>query len=243
MTSMSSPTPTASFDPDRVAAQFPADEVRDDFVPKEAYFSADFARLEAARLWPRVWQIACRVEELPTVGSYVTYDIVDDSIVVVRTSASEIKAYHNVCTHRGRRLVDGCGSARRFQCPFHGWQFELDGRPAVVVDRDDWGDGLKDDDIVVGHLMGGRKVTNVARDPRVVLTVEAEGANPVGMSNYLIVQGTARLVEGGAPELLQRLAETYVGPGVRFPPMDDPPPGHVIHITAERIGGVGPWTA
>ena len=103
--------------------------------------------------------------------------------------------------------------------------------------------GLEDDDIVVGHLMGGRKVTNVARDPRVVLTVEAEGANPVGMSNYLIVQGTARLVEGGAPELLQRLAETYVGPGVRFPPMDDPPPGHVIHITAERIGGVGPWTA
>jgi PPOX class probable F420-dependent enzyme len=103
--------------------------------------------------------------------------------------------------------------------------------------------GLEGDDIVVGHLMGGRKVTNVARDPRVVLTVEAEGANPVGMTNYLIVHGTARLVEGGAPELLQRLAEIYVGPGVRFPPMDDPPPGHVIHITPERIGGVGPWSS
>lgn len=101
--------------------------------------------------------------------------------------------------------------------------------------------GLDGDDIVVGHLMGGRKVQNIARDPRVTLTVEAEGANPVGMTNYLLVRGTARLVEGGAPELLQRLAETYVGPGVRFPPFDDPPPGHVIHITAERIGGVGPW--
>jgi PPOX class probable F420-dependent enzyme len=114
-----------------------------------------------------------------------------------------------------------------------------DGSPQVSVV---WV-GLEGDDIVAGHLMGGRKVTNIARDPRVALTVEAEGANPVGMTNYLIVQGTARLVEGGAPELLQRLAEVYLGPGVKFPPMDDPPPGHVIHITADRIGGVGPWAS
>jgi len=61
------------------------------------------------------------------------------------------------------------------------------------------------------------------------------------MGNYLIVPGTAHLVEGGAPELLQRLAEVYIGPGVRFPPCDNPPPGHVIHIKPERFGGVGPW--
>ncbi|HEX6568197.1 MAG TPA: PPOX class F420-dependent oxidoreductase [Acidimicrobiales bacterium] len=114
-----------------------------------------------------------------------------------------------------------------------------DGSPQVTVV---WV-GLDGDDIVIGHLMGGRKVTNIARDPRVALTVEAEGANPIGMGNYLVVYGTARLVEGGAPELLQRLAETYVGPGVRFPPFDDPPPGHVIHIAPERVGGVGPWAA
>jgi len=101
--------------------------------------------------------------------------------------------------------------------------------------------GLDGDDIVIGHLPGGQKVKNIARDPRVALTVEAEGANPVGMANYLIVYGTARLVDGGAPELLQRLAATYVGPGVKFPPMDNPPPGHVIHVTPDRIGGVGPW--
>lgn len=103
--------------------------------------------------------------------------------------------------------------------------------------------GLEGDDIVVGHMMGGRKVQNIARDPRVALTVEAEGSNPAGMANYLIVSGTARLVEGGAPELLQRLAEIYIGPGVVFPPFDDPPPGQVIHITPSRIGGTGPWTA
>jgi PPOX class probable F420-dependent enzyme len=114
-----------------------------------------------------------------------------------------------------------------------------DGSPQVSVV---W-IGLEGDDIAIGHLMGGRKVTNVARDPRVAITIEANGANPVGMKNYLIVYGTARLVEGGAPELLQRLATVYVGPGVKFPPLDNPPRGHVILITPERFGGVGPWSS
>lgn len=112
-----------------------------------------------------------------------------------------------------------------------------DGSPQVSVV---WA-GLEGDDIVIGHLGTGRKLANIVRDPRVVLSIEADGANPVGMANHLIVYGTARLVAGGAPELLQRLAERYLGPGVRFPPFDDPPPGHVIHITAERLGGMGPW--
>jgi len=102
--------------------------------------------------------------------------------------------------------------------------------------------GLDGEDIVIGHLAGGAKTRNIARDDRVALTVEATGSNPVGMANYLIVYGRARLVAGGAAELLQRLAAVYLGPGVTFPPMSDPPPGHVIHITPERFGGVGPWT-
>ena len=103
--------------------------------------------------------------------------------------------------------------------------------------------GLEGDDIVVGHLVGGRKVENIKRDPRVALSVNADGANPVGMANCLVVYGRARLVEGGAPELLQRMAEVYLGPGVTLPPMPNPPPGHVIHIAPERLAGVGPWTA
>lgn len=112
-----------------------------------------------------------------------------------------------------------------------------DGSPQVSVV---W-TGLDGDEIVVGHLMGGRKVRNIARDPRVALTVEAVGANPAGLTNHLIVHGTARLVEGGAPELLGRLAEVYLGPDVEFPPFADPPPGHVIHIAVDRVGGIGPW--
>lgn len=103
--------------------------------------------------------------------------------------------------------------------------------------------GVEGDEVVIAHMMSGRKISNIARDPRVALSLEAEGVNPAGMAQYLIVHGTARLVEGGAPELLQRLAEVYLGPGVKFPPFDDPPPGHVIHIAVDRLGGIGPWTA
>lgn len=104
--------------------------------------------------------------------------------------------------------------------------------------------GLDQDEIVSGHLRADqRKLRNVARDPRVSLSIEGTEIQPPGMKQYLVVHGRARLVEGGAPELLQRLAHVYLGPDVKFPPMDDPPAGHVMRITVERIGGVGPWAA
>jgi len=101
--------------------------------------------------------------------------------------------------------------------------------------------GLEGDEIVVGHLGQGQKMRNIERDPRVALSVEAEGRNEIGLDKHLLVHGTARITDGGGPQLLQRLAEVYLGPGVKFPPFDNPPPGRVIHITASRVGGVGPW--
>ena len=101
--------------------------------------------------------------------------------------------------------------------------------------------GLDGDEIVTGHLGAWQKVRNVRRDPRVVLTMETGGTNELGLNHYLIVRGTAEVQEGGAPELLQRLAEVYLGPGVKFPPMPDPPPGYVLRISVEHVGGVGPW--
>jgi phenylpropionate dioxygenase-like ring-hydroxylating dioxygenase large terminal subunit len=117
-------------------------QVRPDFVPTEHYTSPEFLKLEGERLWPKVWQIACREEELPHVGSYVTYQIMNDSIVVVRTEKG-LRAYFNVCQHRGRRLVSGCGQIKKFHCMFHGWQWNLDGSNARVVDKQDW-DGCPD---------------------------------------------------------------------------------------------------
>src|ERR1700743_521232 len=78
--------------------------VRDDFVPASDYLSAEFAAREHEAVWTKAWQIACRVEDIPEVGDYVTYELGPESVLVVRQSASEIIAYHNVCQHRGRRL-------------------------------------------------------------------------------------------------------------------------------------------
>jgi PPOX class probable F420-dependent enzyme len=104
--------------------------------------------------------------------------------------------------------------------------------------------GLDGDELVSAHLAAGQqKLRNIARDPRVVLSIEGAELQPPGLLQYLVVHGRARATEGGAPELLQELAHRYLGSDVKFPPMDDPPPGFVLRITPERIGGVGPWVA
>jgi PPOX class probable F420-dependent enzyme len=112
-----------------------------------------------------------------------------------------------------------------------------DGSPQVTVI---WV-GLDGDEIVAGHLPDHRKLKNIRRDSRVALSLEAGTVNSAGLAEYLVIYGTARVTEGGAPELLQRLAHTYIGPDVRFPPMDNPPPGYISYIAVERVAGVGPW--
>jgi PPOX class probable F420-dependent enzyme len=114
---------------------------------------------------------------------------------------------------------------------------EPDGRPQMSCV---WV-GMDGGDIVFASLGPRRKLDNIARDPRVALSIEGTKTNPMGLREYLVVHGSARIEEGGGPELLQRLAHTYLGADVKFPPMDEPPPGVVVHITPERLGGVGPW--
>jgi len=102
--------------------------------------------------------------------------------------------------------------------------------------------GLDGDEIVTGHLAERRKVTNVRNDSRVALSIETSNLNARGLVEYLVIYGTARISEGGAPELLQELAHSYLGPDARFPDMDNPPPGYITHIRVDRVSGVGPWT-
>ena len=101
--------------------------------------------------------------------------------------------------------------------------------------------GLEGDELVSGHLREQQKLRNIARDPRVSLSIEGRNTNPVGLREYLVVHGRARIEEGGAPEVLQRLARVYLGPDVTFPPMPDAPPGYVMRIAVDRVGGIGPW--
>ncbi len=114
-----------------------------------------------------------------------------------------------------------------------------DGRPQVSMI---WA-GRDGDEIVVAHLGAGRKMRNIERDPRVAISFQLPGTAGPGLARYAVLHGTARITEGGGPELLQQLAPRFLGPGVRFPPMDDPPPGRVVHISVERVTGAGPWVS
>jgi len=101
--------------------------------------------------------------------------------------------------------------------------------------------GLEGDEIVSGHLGMTKKLRNVEQDPRVSMSLQLDGRNEMGLDHYLVVEGTARITAGGAAELLQALAEVYLGPGVKFPPMPDPPAGFVLRTTPTRVRGVLPW--
>jgi PPOX class probable F420-dependent enzyme len=99
------------------------------------------------------------------------------------------------------------------------------------------------DEIVMAHFGEYQKVKNVRRDPRVSFSIETDHVNEAGLTEYLVVHGTARIEEGGAAELIQQLAYIYLGPDVgKFPPGDAPmPPGFITRITPQRYTGVGPW--
>ncbi|MFN8637591.1 MAG: PPOX class F420-dependent oxidoreductase [Chloroflexota bacterium] len=101
--------------------------------------------------------------------------------------------------------------------------------------------GVDGDELVTAHLGAWQKVKNVQKDPRIVISMESGRHNAAGLSEYLIVYGRATVTAGGAAPLLQQLAHIYMGPDVKFPRTDNPPPGYVLRITPERFGGVGPW--
>ena len=128
-------------------------------IDPEAYISEDYACAERDQLWRKVWLQAGRLEDIPNVGNYITYDIGDDSVIIVRTGADEIKAYHNVCPHRGRRLIDtppgqrnARGKKTNLICGFHGWTFNLQGQCTFIQHQDDWQGSLTDARTALGKV-------------------------------------------------------------------------------------------
>ena len=105
-----------------------------DRVRKERYYDPDFYAMEAELVWPRVWQMACRLEEIPEAGDFAEYEILDQSVIVIRTDDLGVRAFQNVCRHRGVRVAQGRGSRRGgFVCPFHGWCYGPDGHNTRVT--------------------------------------------------------------------------------------------------------------
>jgi glycine betaine catabolism A len=102
---------------------------RADRIPVQRYYDKEFYELERDLLWSRVWQMACRLEEIPKPGDFVVYEIFDQSVIVTRVDEKTIKAYHNHCRHRGVKLACDRGSAANgFTCPYHGWRWAKDGQ-------------------------------------------------------------------------------------------------------------------
>ena len=99
---------------------------------------------------------------------------------------------------------------------------------------------LGGDEIVCAHLNLYQKLKNIQRESRVALSMET-GGKTNGLNNYLVIDGRARITKGGAPELLNQLAQIYVAPGTTYAP-DGTPEGYITRITAERIYGIGPWS-
>ncbi len=107
-----------------------------ELIPAERYYDPEFFELEKQKVWPHVWQMACRLEEIPNVGDFTEYTILDKSLIIVRTK-SGVKAFHNACRHRGVRLATGPGNCAKqgFVCPFHGWRWNIEGENTFVFGK------------------------------------------------------------------------------------------------------------
>ncbi len=107
-------------------------------ISLDRYFDPAFAALEKEHLWKKVWQFACREEDIPNVGDRVPYTVGDLSYVIVRSAPEEFKAFYNSCLHRGTRLCNAPGSGKSLRCPFHAWQWDLDGSLRSIPSRWDF---------------------------------------------------------------------------------------------------------
>jgi phenylpropionate dioxygenase-like ring-hydroxylating dioxygenase large terminal subunit len=149
-----------TFAPANITAQ-DMDEERLVTYPTEAFLSQEYLEAEKRLLWPKIWQMVERESDLPNPGDWLTYDVADESVIVLRKDDGTLKAFHNVCPHRGRQLVsvpdmipgptsvgkervhDVRGSNRRnFICGFHGWTFNLEGENTYILDPQDWDNKL-----------------------------------------------------------------------------------------------------
>lgn len=107
-------------------------------IPTQRYYDEEFYRLETERLWPHVWQMACRLEQIANIGDYVEYTNLGKSVIVVQTKDG-VKAFHNACRHRGVPFVGtgdhGNCKTPGFICPFHGWRWNIEGKNTFVYGR------------------------------------------------------------------------------------------------------------
>jgi phenylpropionate dioxygenase-like ring-hydroxylating dioxygenase large terminal subunit len=121
----------------------------------ERYVGADFFRREVEKMWPNVWQYAARDEDMPEAGDTVVYENVGRSYLLARQDDGQVRAFHNVCLHRGRKLRTDGGHVRAFRCPYHGFTWGLDGSMTALPCQWDFSH-LKMDDMSLPEAQVGR---------------------------------------------------------------------------------------
>ncbi|PVX75682.1 aromatic ring-hydroxylating oxygenase subunit alpha [Paraburkholderia unamae] len=149
------------------------------------YWDAAFAQRETEHVWKKTWQFACREEDIPAVGDRVNYDVGNLSFMIVRSAPDEIRAFYNACLHRGTRLCGGLGSGERVRCPFHGWEWNLDGSLHNIPSQWDFpqteGSDYSLPEVKVGRW-GGFVFVNA--DPEAAPLVEALGVLPEHFASW-----------------------------------------------------------
>jgi carnitine monooxygenase subunit len=123
--------------PDDLTAKAPKVSYPPTLIDPEPYYSREAMAREWKHLWTKVWNIAGLVSDLKNIGDYFTYEIGNESFIIVRAAPNEIKAFYNVCAHRGNPIANSeKGRAQKFTCGFHGWQYDLNGRLLKVTDEE-----------------------------------------------------------------------------------------------------------
>ncbi len=170
-------------------------------IGPEAYVSRAYAEAERDRLWRKSWLQAGRIEDVPNAGDFITFDILDDSVIVMRSDAETLRAFHNVCPHRGRRLIDtppgqrnARGTKANIVCGFHGWTFNREGACTYVQHQDDWQGSLTADRTRLGAVKvetwGGWLWINL--DPDAAPLAEWLGSVPDMLEPYQLHNMRAR---------------------------------------------------
>jgi phenylpropionate dioxygenase-like ring-hydroxylating dioxygenase large terminal subunit len=203
------------------------------------YTTREYANLEMERLWPQVWQIACREEEVPNAGDYFEYVLGNQSILVVRTRTDVLKAYFNNCLHRGTQLAKGCGNVDQFVCPFHAWRWSLDGQIRYVHDRADF-PGLSDEQLQLPEcqvgLFGGFVFIKMAEGGPTLAEFLAPISGQIGpyrLEDYRIQSWRTTIVKANWKIALEVFEESYHVMGTHpqaLTTTDD------VHVVNDRFG-------
>ena len=110
-------------------------------LPAWTYSDREFFDVEMKRVMRPSWQVVCHLSDIPNHGDYHTLEFMGESVIVIRGKDGEVRAFTNVCRHRGARIVDGpSGCAKRLTCPYHAWSFDLEGNLAGLPLKSTYGD-------------------------------------------------------------------------------------------------------